>query len=241
MKESTINSLLLLLVLCLAPWMAPAQPSANPPGQLSYQGFLTDASGLPLATNAPKNHTVNFCIYDAATNGNLLWGEQQVVTVDRGYFTVRLGRGSSITNTPFTNNLTGLFSIPNASGRYLGITVAEIRTDEIAPRLRLLASPYAFLAHNAEVLVSPNGSNLVTTANGQLTVNGTITGDGSGLTALNAANLTGTVPPAQFPAAVVTNFASGVTLTGTISGDGSGLTNISVGVLLGGPPLRAWY
>ncbi len=51
-------------------------------------------------------------------------------------------------------------------------------------------------------------------------------GNGAGLAALNASQLTsGTVPSAQLPAAVVTNNASGVSLTGTFSGNGSGLYN----------------
>jgi len=45
-------------------------------------------------------------------------------------------------------------------------------------------------------------------------------GNGSGLTALNASQLTsGTVPLAQLPAAVVTNTETGVTLTGTFTGN----------------------
>ena len=233
MNKSILISVLLLLVLTLTPWVAPAQPSPNPPGQMSYQGFLTDTNGLPLATNTPVNYTLKFRIYSVFTNGSPVWGEQQVVTVDRGYFTVLLGRGSSIAGAPFTNDLTGIFSDPTNPARYLGITVTEISSTEIAPRLRLLASPYAFLAQKATAVLSPDGSNLVTAANGQLTVNGLIAGNGSGLTALNAAGVTGTVALAQFPATVVTNGASGVTLSGTISGNGGGLTNIPVGALVG--------
>jgi len=53
-----------LLALAFAPLMAHAQPpTANPPGQISYQGFLTDANGIALATNRPVNFTVIFRIY----------------------------------------------------------------------------------------------------------------------------------------------------------------------------------
>jgi len=175
MKKSTVNSLLLLLVLALAPLVSQAQPSPNPPGQISYQGFLTDASGMPLATNAPRNYTVIFRIYDASTAGNEQWAEQQVVTVDRGYFTVMLGNGNSI-DSNFTNNLTGVFSGPSASDRYLGMTVNELSpNNEIAPRLRLLASPYAFLAQNAVKLVSSSGGDLITSSGTAVTVNGAVT------------------------------------------------------------------
>ena len=241
MKRSILNPLRLLLVLALAPWVAPAQITLSPPGQISYQGFLTDASGIPLATNAPRNYIVNFRIYDGSTGGNLLWGEQQVVTVDRGYLSVVLGNGASITNTPFTNDLTGVFSGTSASDRYIGMTLPElfpqgVSPSEIVPRLQLLASSYAFLARNATALVSPNGSNLVTAAGGQLTVNGTISGNGSGLTNLAAASLTNTMSLAQLPASVVTNGASGVNLNGTLSGNGAGLTNIPVAAVVP-PPL----
>src|SRR5439155_4756271 len=46
------------------------------------------------------------------------------------------------------------------------------------------------------------------------------TGNGGGLTGLNASQLTsGTVPLAQLPAAVVTNNQAGVTLSGAFSGN----------------------
>ena len=55
------------------------------------------------------------------------------------------------------------------------------------------------------------------------------TGNGSALTALNAASLnTGTVPLAQLPALLVTNGESAVTLAGTFSGDGTGLVNVDL-------------
>ena len=60
------------------------------------------------------------------------------------------------------------------------------------------------------------------------------TGDGSGLSNLNATNLTGTVALAQLPAAVVTNNETGVTLGGTFSGDGGGLTNLNAGNISSG-------
>ena len=52
--------------------------------------------------------------------------------------------------------------------------------------------------------------------------------NGAGLTNLNAAQLTGTVPLPLLPGAVVTNGESGVTLAGTLSGNGAGITNVDV-------------
>lgn len=57
---------------------------------------------------------------------------------------------------------------------------------------------------------------------------GTFTGNGSGLTNLNASQITsGNIPLTQLPSTVVTNNATGLTLSGTFSGDGSGLTGIT--------------
>ena len=179
MKRSTLNLALLVLAIAFAPLRSWAQPTAAPPGQLSYQGFLTDANGIPLATNTPRNFNVVFRIYNSSTGPTPQWAEQQVVTVDRGYFTVMLGSGSSIDST-FTNDLTAIFSGGDASDRYLGITVQGLASPdaEIAPRLRLLASPYAFLA--ATALNASNALNAVNAANAVNAVN-----------AVNAANVTG--------------------------------------------------
>ena len=53
---------------------------------------------------------------------------------------------------------------------------------------------------------------------------GVINGNGGGLTNLNAARLSGTLPIANLPAAVVTNTETGVNLSGTFNGNGSGLS-----------------
>ena len=64
---------------------------------------------------------------------------------------------------------------------------------------------------------------------------GSFSGSGSGLTGLNASQLTtGTVPFAQLPSAVVTNNETGVTLSGTFSGNGSGLTSLNASSLVSG-------
>ena len=138
------------LAITATPGLCPAQSNqAQPPGQISYQGFLTDANGIPLATNTPQNFNVSFNIYAASSGSTALWGESQVVTVDRGFFTVLLGAGNTISGTFHTNDLTALFNTNNAQTRYIGLTVAGVGSGEIAPRLQLLSSPYALLAANA--------------------------------------------------------------------------------------------
>lgn len=167
MKRTILGLVTTALALAFAPIVALAQPTLSPPGQISYQGFLTDANGGILASNTPKNYNILFRIYNTstgATNAGVVWGEQQVVTVDRGYFTVMLGAGSPISGAFSTNNLSSIFATSDASDRYIGITVQGLSTNdvEISPRLRLLASPYSFLAANAVNVV---GSNTVTAAN----------------------------------------------------------------------------
>jgi hypothetical protein len=62
-----------------------------------------------------------------------------------------LGNGSSLPAVPFTNNLAGIFSGSDASDRYLEMTVQGLAPGDppIQPRLRLLASPYSYLASKA--------------------------------------------------------------------------------------------
>jgi hypothetical protein len=57
---------------------------------------------------------------------------------------------------------------------------------------------------------------------------GAFNGNGSGLTALNASQVTsGTLPVSQLPAVVVTNGAAGVNLNGAFTGNGAGVTNVN--------------
>ena len=208
MKRKSIRLILAGLVLALWPGLAPAQPTSFPPGQLSYQGYLTDANGNALATNTPVNYTVAFRVYDSSTGGNLLWGEQQIVTVDRGYFTVMLGNGSSI-GAPATGDMTSIFTGPTASDQYLGMTVAGLSGNEISPRLRLNTTPYAFLARNATALLNSDGTTLASASNGVLTVNGTVSaasfagGATSGFASLTTTALQAFNGPVSFPSASV--------------------------------------
>ena len=195
MKRNVFH-LMALLVLALTTQVALGQAATPaPPGQISYQGYLTDANGAPLAAGAPRNYSVVFRIYDSSSGSGVRWAEQQVVTVDRGYFTVMLGSGAASTGF-WTNNLTSIFSGSDASDRYLGITVTDLGSNEILPRLRLLASPYSFLAANAinsvsaAKLVTASGADLITTSGTNVTIAGSVAGSGAGLTDLNATQIT---------------------------------------------------
>src|SRR5687768_5095175 len=74
---------LFLLTLAQAPMRA---ANSSPPDRMTYQGFLVDANGTALGTDAPKNYDVIFKIYDSQSGGNLEWAEFQTVSVTKGYF-----------------------------------------------------------------------------------------------------------------------------------------------------------
>jgi hypothetical protein len=205
--------------------------TAAPPNLMTYQGYLVDANGAPLAPTTPANYPVTFRIYDASQAGALIWTEQQIVTVDKGNFSVLLGEGSAVgaeLRPPLSNVFGGAANAASASDRFIDITVTIGGSPVlIAPRLRLVPAPYAFLAASANNLVQPNGSTVVSYAGGQVTVagnlaasgtlsaTGKISGDGSGLT-LTAAQIpnldagklgTGTLDPARIPATLTGNRA----------------------------------
>ena len=220
------------VLLLLPAHRALAQSNAKPPTQLTYQGFLTDGSGVPFGNTTPVNKTIIFRIYDASSAGAKKWSEQQVVTIDKGYFTVLLGQGSPVGTETFSSDLTSVFTGADVSDRYLEMQVGGTSGTIIAPRIQFLPVSYAFLARNANALVSPNGASLVTTANGALTVNGTVTattvtatsfsgsfsGSGANLTGLTAAQIpnldagkitTGTFADARIPSLAASKVTSG--------------------------------
>lgn len=144
--------------------------ASTPPDFMTYQGFLVDGNGNPLATNNPANYPVIFRIYTAASGGTRLWSEQQIVTVDKGNFSVVLGEGTGVGGEA-RPPLSSVFSGSTASDRYLSLSVTlGGSTLEIFPRLRLLPSAYAFLATSAASLVTPAGSNAITYANNRVEV-----------------------------------------------------------------------
>jgi hypothetical protein len=198
-----------------------AQANQSPPERLTYQGFLVDGNGVALGNSAPKNYDVIFRIFNDQSAGNLLWAEQQTVTVDKGYFSVLLGEGAS-TGEP-RPLLSSIFRGPTASERYVGITVKGIGSGgsnvDILPRLRLLSSPYSFLAQNAVKLVQDTGADLITSSGNAVTVSGPLAATG-----ITAGNIS------------ATSLTAGSISATTVSGSGSAITglnanNITVGTL----------
>lgn len=196
----------LVLLFAAAPRSALGQATPNPPDRLTYQGYLVDANGAALGATAPKNYDVIFRIWNDQNSSDVshrLWTEQQTVTVDKGYFSVLLGEGSQYSTEPHPN-ISALFAAPDASDRYVEITVKGIGSGSpasdvtILPRLRLLTSPYAFLAQkavNAASLVNNSNAPIVSASGTSLTINGSasansFSGNGASLTSLNAGNVT---------------------------------------------------
>ncbi len=206
---------------------------ARPPELMTYQGFLVDANGAPLAPNNPANYPVIFRIFDQATGGTRLWSEQQIVTIDKGNFSVLLGEGTEVPGES-RPPLSQVFSGGDASDRYLGITVTiSGAPTEILPRLRLLPAPYAYLARHANALVNNNGQPLVAAGTGDsLVVAGTLTanqfsGNGAGLTDLDASKITsGTLNVARIPGLDTSKITSGTLHSDRIPGlDASKITS----------------
>ncbi len=189
-----------VLFLLVATPEARAQATANPPGKIAYQGFLTDVNGIPLGNTTPTNMTVVFRVLSASSGGNLLWSSQQTVTLDKGHFSVLLGEGSQFGSEPFSPDLSNVFTGKDASDRYLEMSVGSPLT-AISPRIQFLPGPYALLARSATQILDNTGAAVLTAANGTLSLRGAVNGNGTGLTNLNGGSLTaGSVALAQLAA-----------------------------------------
>ena len=155
--------------------VATAQTSAVPSG-LSYQGKVSNANGTLVGAGTPVNRLVIFRVWSHATNStltDLVFSEQQTVTISEGEFSVILGQGVAVSGTPlgYSESAKGtptvLISSPTTFGgatRYLGVTVDDGSTaadPEASPRQQLVTSAYAFRAKYAET-VGANGANSLT-------------------------------------------------------------------------------
>ena len=219
-------------------------PNADPPDKMTYQGYVVDANGNALGNPNPKNYDIIFRVYNDQNAGNLIWTEQQTVTVDKGYFSILLGEGSQFASEP-RPTLSSLFAATDASDRYIQMTVKGIGVGNsdstILPRLRLLSSPYAFLAKHAVTagsLVNSDNSQIATVSGTNITMSGTVTANSfSGFGTIPIGGIimwSGSTVPSGWA------LCNGQTVNGTItpnlsgrfilaSGSGTGLTTRTLG------------
>jgi len=131
-----IGTLLLVTVLILTQnvWARQAAGPTSPGPSattVNYQGHLSDSDGVPL----DGTYGMSFALYDAATDGSLVWGpeEHTAVEVSDGLFSVGLGSKTSggIPTTTWNGD------------RYLEITVGG---ETLEPRELIRSVPIAGMA-----------------------------------------------------------------------------------------------
>ena len=238
---------------------ATAQTSAVPSG-LSYQGKVSNANGTLVGAGTPVNRLVIFRVWSHATNStltDLVFSEQQTVTISEGEFSVILGQGVTVSGTPlgYSESTKGtptvLISSPTTFGgatRYLGVTVDDGSSDtadpEASPRQQLVTSAYAFRAKYAET-VGANGANSLTaldngnvgigntTPSEKLHVNGNALVSGTG--SFTGALSTGSNLSVTGTAAVTgtSTFTGASTFNGSVRIASSGSTPMSFGSWFG--------
>ncbi len=139
---------------------------AQIPQTMSYQGILTDGSGV----NVPDgNYNLTFKLYDVASGANpAIWSEGQLVQVNKGVFNVMLGSVNPL-------------SLPFDKQYWLGIAVGL--NPELTPRVQLASAAYSLNTRsiaNGQVVKSLNG----------LTDAVTLTGAGGATVSASGNNIT---------------------------------------------------
>ena len=172
-----------ILVGSLAAWCSALILAAAPLGTtFTYQGRLND-NGTP----ATGLYDLRFTIYDALAGGNAVSGPltNAATGVTNGLFTVRLDFGTNV----FTGDARWL----EMSARLGG---AAAPFEVMTPRNELTPAPFAFFAATAANLsgtvpLAQLPASLVTNCQTGLTLGGTFTGNGGGLSNLSASAIVG--------------------------------------------------
>jgi hypothetical protein len=219
----------------------------------TYQGQLNSGGSM-----ANGSYDLTFTLYSTNVTGTAIAGPvtNSATAVTNGLFTATIDFGGVFTGTNY----------------WLEITVSTNGANSfttLAPRQAITPTPYAVYsttagdAATAGTASSVAASNLtgtlvftqlpatVVTNGSSVTLSGTFTGNGSGLTNLNTTNLVGTVADAQLSTNVAllngTNFFTGTNhfagvvivtnvnnqITGSFTGNGGGLTNLNTANLVG--------
>jgi hypothetical protein len=107
---------------------------ADVPGQMSYQGTLTDENGVAVDTTVG----MDFTLYADSLGISTLWTETQpAVEVTSGVFNVLLGSQNPLSKEIF-------------SGAPLWLGIAVGADPEIVPRQKIATVGYAFRAAGAD-------------------------------------------------------------------------------------------
>ncbi|HEY3267448.1 MAG TPA: hypothetical protein VGM37_11010 [Armatimonadota bacterium] len=156
----------ILAMVCLAG--LPHASRADAPHTIAFQGVLADSAGAPKANG---DYTISFRLFDALTDGNLLWSEaDKTVTVSAGHGTFSTLLGDT---APF-----GALAFDQVY--YLEIEVAG-EGAPMTPRLPLASVPYALNAiAPAATLSLPFSGSLSTDSSTAITIENTGSG-GSGV------------------------------------------------------------
>ena len=141
----------MLFLLCLI------QDSFSVPLQLFQQGRLLESNG----NTVEGLHVLTFRLYDAETNGNIIWEEPIAVTLSNGYYSVTLG--SNTVGNPLDQNV--LIQYP------VFLEIAVDNDTPLSPRQELRSTPYAQIAGEAERLVGGEVNASEIQINGTLVVN----------------------------------------------------------------------
>lgn len=138
--------------------LADMQGGGGVPGLISYQGFLADGNGDPVADGS---YPMNFAIYDAGSGGTLVWAESQSsVAVSGGFFAVMLGSGSCTNGCPLGADT---FAGPN---RYLQVSADTGSGMTTFPRQQFGSVPYALQAPTGNGGGGVAYENVITVATG---------------------------------------------------------------------------
>ena len=140
---------------------------ADVPNAISYQGRALTASGAPMGAGTPITRTVTFRIWGSASNSlfsDLLYSEQQVVTLAEGEFSVLIGQGRATVGTPLGYSETAkgppelqVNTVFTSASCYLGVTIDDGTAavdNEVSPRQQLASSAYVLRAKVADGLAS---------------------------------------------------------------------------------------
>jgi hypothetical protein len=162
----------------------------------TYQGRLAVGT-----TSANGNYDFTFALYGSPDQqGNLLAGPvtNPAVAVSNGLFTTLVDFGNVFNNG---SNWLQIAVSTNGANAFVGLN----------PRQQFTPVPYAIsaISISGTVALSQLPAVVVTNNATGLALAGTFTGNGAGLTNLNAGNISsGSLPLAQLPVAVVTNTVS---------------------------------